>query len=422
MIKNKLTAKRIARAKPGRYADGGGLYLQVGENSASWLLRWERDRYERWHGLGSLRDVSLDEARDLARVARKLIKAGGDPIDQKRADRAAQVAARARTKTFGECATIFFEDRHKTWSRAHAAQWSSTVLGRTPTGEPVAGDYCKTLRSMPVHLIDVPMVLNVIRPLWVDKQETASRIRTRIEQVLDWARAAGLRTGDNPAALSILGNLLPKREKKSKRVKSYAAVPYAELPTFMADLRARQGSAARALEFTILTAARTNEALRAQWGEISFEDRLWTIPPSRMKAGKEHRQPLSDAAMELLHKLPREDGHPYLFVSAKPGKPLSDSMLLKTMRRIGREETAHGFRSTFSTWAHERSNANAHVIELSLAHSIGTKVEQAYRRTDLLDRRRRLLDQWGTYCTSLPPLVAGQDTQTIVPIRAAPAR
>jgi integrase len=286
MIRNKLTAKRVARAKPGRHADGGGLYLQAGENSASWLLRWERDGHERWHGLGSLRDVSLDEARDLARAARKLIKAGGDPIEQKRADHAAQAAARARTKTFGECASIFFEDRYKRWSHAHATQWSSTVLGRTLTGELAAGDYCKPLRSMPVHLIDVPMVLNVVRPLWMDKQETASRIRSRIEQVLDWARAAGLRIGDNPAALSILGNLLPKREKKSKRVKNYAAVPYAELPAFMADLRARPSSAARALEFTILTSARTDEARLATWDEINFEAKLWTVPAGRMKAAK----------------------------------------------------------------------------------------------------------------------------------------
>jgi Arm DNA-binding domain len=181
MIKNKLTAKRVARAKPGRHADGGGLYLQVGENSASWLLRWERDGHERWHGLGSLRDVSLDEARDFARAARKLIKAGGDPIDQKRAERTARVATQARTKTLGECATIFFEDRHKTWSHAHAAQWSSTVLGRTPTGEPVAADYCKTLRSMPVHLIVSDFGMDPGK--LVSKWKTRTRIIDRIVEI-----------------------------------------------------------------------------------------------------------------------------------------------------------------------------------------------------------------------------------------------
>jgi integrase len=426
MIKHGLTIKKVQRARPGRHADGHGLYLEVGERSASWTLRWQKDGKEHWHGLGSLYDLTLDEAREAAREARKIIKAGGNPIDQKRAVRAAQAQAKAKMKTFGECARAFFDDRYQTWSKSHAQQWSSTVLGVTLDGKPVTADHCRALRNMPVNMVDIPAVLSVIRPLWVgenSRQETAARLRNRIESVLNWATVAELRSGSNPAALKTLKELLPKRLKRSKRIINYASMPYQELPGFMAQLRTRTGLAARALEFAILTCSRTTEARLATWkNEIDFDAKLWTIPATRMKAGTEHRQPLSDAAIELLRKLPREDGHPYLFLSANPGQPLADSMLLKTLQRMGRTDlTVHGFRATFSTWASERTSFPSHVIELCLAHAIGKEVEAAYKRTDLLEHRRQLLSQWAAFCTT-EPVADDEKGEKVVGIGTAAGR
>jgi integrase len=235
--------------------------------------------------------------------------------------------------------------------------------------------------------------------------------------VLDFARAAGYRQGDNPADAKLIGKLLPQRTKVQP-VEHFAAMPYPELPQFLSKLRQREGSAAKALEFLILTAARTNEALGARWSEIDFENRLWIVPAERMKADREHRQPLSGAAIDLLHRLPgREDGNDLVFISSQPGKPLSAESLLRVLRRMGRlTESVHGFRSAFSDWCHERTAHSPHEIELSLAHSIGSAVEQAYRRTDLLERRRQLMESWGCYCAS-PPREAEPD-ETVVPMRS----
>jgi integrase len=410
--KGKLTIKKIERAKPGRHGDGHGLYLEVGENSASWLLRWERDGRERWHGLGSAADLTLDEAREEAREKRKLIKAGIDPIDKKRADRAAERVAKAKVRTFSECAIAYFEAQLPAWKHpAHALQWSSTVLGRTLTGQPVANDYCKPLRSLPVQAIDVPMVLSVLQPVWYEKAETARRLRNRIESVLDWATAAGLRSGDNPAALKMIGKLLPSRIKGAKE--HHAALDYRELPAFITALRARQGNDARALEFAILACARTAEVLGAKWSEIDFKDKLWIVPADRMKAGKEHRQPLSPAAINLLRKLPREADNPHVFIGSRPGMPLGDSTLQHMLKKLGCTATPHGMRATFRTWAQERTNFPDIVQEMALAHSVGSETVKAYRRGELMDKRRKLLDAWATYCAS-PATATGE----VVPLRA----
>jgi integrase len=422
---NRLTVKRIERAlrrgMADRLGDGDGLILEVGDRgSASWLLRWERHGKEHWHGLGSYADVSLDEAREEARQKRRAIRKDGiNPIETKCAERAAEQVARARTRTFGECATAYFEAHLPTWThRAHATQWSSTMLGRTLTGEAVAVDYCKALRHVPVAALDVPLVLSVIQPVWHDKPETASRIRNRIESVVDWATAAGLRPVEagNPAALKTLGKLLPKRSKGDKA--HHAAMPYRDVPALVAKLRERRGSDVAALLFLILTTARSGEVLGAKWSEVDFDAALWTVPASRMKAGKEHRQPLSQAALDLLRSLPTEHGSDFLFIGSRAGQPLTDGALLKLLRsKLGVEAaTAHGMRSCFSDWAHERSGASNIAIELSLAHSVGTQVEQSYRRTDLLKQRARLMERWGSFCTSPPVTASG--TAEVVPLRA----
>jgi integrase len=400
--KGKLTVKRVGKllGKPGRYGDGGGLYMEVGDNSASWIFRWERDGRDHWHGLGSLRDVDLDEARELAREKRRLVKSGGNPIEEKRQAVAQRRLAAARTKTFGECATIYFNDRRDGWDPRHALQWSSTVCGVLLDGTPSVSDYCRPLRNVPVQLIDVPLVLSVIQPIWKSKPETAGRVLNRIGCVLDWARAAGLRSGDNPAAMGVIGKLLPKRERRKK---SYSSVPVRDLPAVYAAIAARPGSPARALQFSILTATRTAETLDGQWSEIDFDDRVWVIPKERMKGGVEHRVPLSNAAIEMLRALPRDD-HGLLFVSSRPGQALARSSLRKVLNnKVGRSETPHGMRATFSTWASDVAHAPPPVVEACLAHAIPNVVERSYKRGTLFDRRRNLMEQWSRFCTTPQP-------------------
>jgi integrase len=409
----RLKVKDCQRAKPGRYADGGGLYLQVGDNSASWLYRWERDGRERWCGLGSFWDVSLDEARELARQARRLVKVGGDPIADKRAAQAQAKIATARTKTFRECATIYFNDRRDGWDPVHALQWSSSVLGILLDGTPSKmGGYCKGLLPMPVQMIDVPVVLSVVQPLWKTKSETARRVLNRIAEVLDWARAAGLRSGDNPANLKIIGKLLPKQERRQK---GHASVPVKELAAVYATIAALPGLAARALQFCILTTTRTSETLEAKWSEIlPLENRTWTIPPERMKGGVEHKVPLSEAAVSLLRALPT-DGGDIVFLSAKPGQPMDHNALLRVLNiHAGRDETVHGMRACFSTWASDIAHSPPPVTEACLAHQISKESERSYKRGTLFDRRRQLMDKWASYCTTIAPPVVGDNAVPIV--------
>lgn len=414
----KLTAKKVGNLlkRPGRYGDGRGLVLEVvSPTNASWLLRYQRHGRERWHGLGPAADFTLAEARLRARAARQLLHDGIDPIDQKRAMRAQQAAAAARVVTFGEAATDFYRAHAPGWKHPkHVAQWRSSILGLTLSGRPAAGDYCKALRPLPVAQIDTPTILQVLKPLWLSRPETLSRVRARIAAVLDYAKAAGYRQGDNPSSWDVIGKLLPSRGKVAP-AKHFEAVDYRDIPSFVQQLRAREGTAARALEFLILTAARSAEVREAVWREIDFDNGLWTVPPDRMKAGRPHRVPLAPEAIELLHGLYREgdsgdDG--LLFLGPQAGRPLSDSALVAVMRRMGYTAVPHGFRSSFSDWAHERTGHSNHAIELSLAHSIGAAAEKAYRRGDMLEKRCRLMADWARYCTS-PPAVQNSGVKIV---------
>jgi integrase len=402
-----LTPKRIAKLlkKPGRHHDGHGLYLQVAApTSASWLLRFMRDGRERWLGLGPLRLVGLKEARIRARDEQRKLKIDGiDPVEDKKAAKAARALAAAKAMTFVDAAKAYHLQHEAKWRNAkHSAQFLSTLKA-----------YAFPIGNLPVAAIDTGLVLKCIEPIWQTKTETASRVRGRIESVLDWATVRGYRTGDNPARWKgHLAEVLPSRGQIAK-VEHHAALPWRELPTFMSELRTREGSAARALEFAILTAARTGEVIGALWSEIDFETATWVVPAGRMKGSREHRVPLSARAVELLQDLPREDGDEHVFLGAQRGGGLSNMALAAVLKRMGRGQiTVHGFRSTFRDWAAETTNFPNHVVEMALAHVVGDRVEAAYRRGDLLTKRRQLAEAWTRFCTS-PPVVGG----TVVPLR-----
>jgi integrase len=404
----RLTVKRVARLLsagiPGRHFDEAGLYLVIeSKTNAHWERRYQLHDKTHYLGLGSARHntFTLEEAREENRQISQQLTKKIDPLKARRAERAQRAAEEAHSITFGDAAEEYFKTNAPTWRhRAHVGQWSATVLGRTPQGSPARQDYCHALRRLPVQDIDTPIIMGVLRPIWHERPETASRIRARIAAVLDWAKAAGYRTGDNAAAWDIIGKLLPSRSKVA-RVKHFEAVPYAEMPAFMSDLRERHGSAARALEFAILAAARTQEVLGATWPEIELEEGLWIILAERMKkTDREHRVPLSPQAVQLLRSLPREPDSSVVFVGTQEGKGLSDAALVGVMRRMGRSETPHGFRSSFSDWAHEQTAHSNHAIELSLSHAVGTDVERSYRRGNMFEKRRKLMQQWADYCES----------------------
>jgi integrase len=391
---NRLSAMGAARAtKPGRYADGGGLYLQVSQSGTrAWLFRFMRNGVARHMGLGSVRDVSLAEARTKAGECRKLLLSGADPIEQHRAIRLKAKFDSAHTITFRECAERHIAAHEAGWKNAkHRAQWKSTLA---TYAYPVIG-------GLSVSAVDTALVLKAIEPIWGAKPETASRLRGRIEAVLDWARARGFRHGENPARWrGHLDKLLPAR-RKIARVKHHAALPFAEIPAFMSELRARAGVSARALEFAILTATRTGETLNARWSEIDTASKIWTIPAERMKAGRAHRVPLSIRALQILEGLPREGD--FVFIGAHADRPLSNMSLLSTLRRMGRDDlTAHGFRSTFRDWCADRTTCERDVAEMALAHAIKDQSEAAYRRGDLLEKRRALMSHWANYCGLVP--------------------
>jgi integrase len=404
-----LTTKKVEREKrPGRYRDGHirGLYLQIGPTGGkSWLLRFERDGRERWFGLGPLSVVDLRTARERARAARLLLLDGIDPIDNRKAERAKLAAAKAKLLTFREGAQAYFDQHEGKWKNAkHRQQFLSTLK---TYAYPTLGD-------MAVSDIDTPAVLRVLERdrFWLEKTETASRVRARIESVLDWATVRGYRTGDNPARWrGHIGEVLPARGQVAK-VEHHAAMPWREIPAFMPELRKREGVAARALEFTILTAARTGEVIGAQWSEISLEEKLWVIPARRMKGGKEHRVPLSGRAIALLRALPTEPDNPHVFLGSRAGTGLSSMAMPQVLQRMGRGDiTVHGFRSSFRDWCSETTNFPNHVVEMALAHTVGNAVEAAYRRGDLLAKRRQLAEAWSKYCTSPPP------TGAVLPMR-----
>ncbi|MGA7809091.1 tyrosine-type recombinase/integrase [Bradyrhizobium sp.] len=405
----RLTALKVAKVKKrGMYADGGGLYLQVsgdGENTPakSWIFRFTLRGRSREMGLGSFSIFGLAEARAKAAEYRRQVYEGIDPIEARRAHRAQAVLQAAAALTFKECTKQYLAAHSAGWRNAkHAAQWNSTLK---TYAEPVIG-------SLSVHSIDTAMVMKIIEPLWSKKPETASRLRGRIEAVLDWATVRGFRQGENPARWrGHLDKLLPARAKV-RQVKHHAALPYDELPAFITALRAQEGVAARALEFLILTAARTGEVIGARPEEV--KDKIWTVPAGRMKASKEHRVPLSAAALAIVETRRKEQGGAHLFPGGKREKPLSNMAMLALLDRMGRSDlTAHGFRSTFRDWAAECTNYPNEVVEMALAHTINNKVEAAYRRGDLFDKRKSLMSDWATFCA-----LSGGADQKIIPIRA----
>jgi integrase len=378
---NRLNARKVATlADPGLHADGNGLYLNVsGSGTKSWRLIYSHRSKRRELGLGSLTAVSLAEAREKTLNARKLLS---DGIDPKAAWRKSEVPQ----STFGEVATDFIEGHEEGWkNKKHRQQWRNTLA-----------TYAKPIWDKPVAEVDVDDLLQILRPIWTTKNETASRLRGRIERVLDVAKARRLRTGENPAAWR--GNLsviLPKRKKGPKR--HHPAMPFAEVPAFMQELCLRPALAARALKLTILTASRTSETLGARWSEIDLDAKLWIIPSERMKAGKEHRMPLSSPAMAVLQSLEQLDD--FVFSGFKVGKHLSNMTMEMLLRRMEVDQfTVHGFRSSFRDWCGDKApQFPREVAEQALAHAVGNEVERAYRRSDALEQRRELMDLWADY-------------------------
>jgi integrase len=394
----KLTALKVARKlPPGMYADGAGLYLQVtGEGAKSWIFRFSLRGRSREMGLGSISAMSLSDARTKAAQCRRLRQDGIDPIEARKALRAQAALDAAQTLTFKQAAGSYIAAHRAGWKNAkHAAQWGSTLANYAE----------RVIGALSVQAIDTTLVLKVLEPIWKAKPETASRVRGRIEAILDWAKVRGLRQGENPARWrGHLDHILPAKTKV-RRVKHHAALPYPDMPAFMAALRVQDSIAARALELTTLTAARTGDTIGAVWDEVSLSDKVWTVPAERMKAGKEHRVPLSGRALAILGEAQsaRMPESRYVFPGGKAGKPLSNMAMTEVLRRMERGDiTVHGFRSTFRDWAAERTNFPNEVVEMALAHAVGDKVEAAYRRGDLLEKRRRLMAEWATYCNAPP--------------------
>jgi integrase len=389
---NQLTSLKIARLNTaGRYGDGLGLWLQVGPTGGkAWLFRYQRAGKARQMGLGALHTISLAEARDKARECRKLLLAGMDPIEAKRDHRTRTALAKAQGTTFRECAERYIGAHQASWRNPkHAAQWPATL----------ASYVFPHIGALPVAAIDTDLVLKCIEPIWAAKPETAGRIRGRIELILDWAKAREMRLGENPARWrGHLDKLLPAKSKIAP-TKHHAALSYREMAKFMALLRKRSGISVIALQFTILTAARTSEAIGAEQGEVDSKNRIWIVPAVRMKARREHRVPLADTTLKLLKSLPTEKGNPHLFIGARSGAAVSNMAMLEVLREMDRGDlTVHGFRSTFRDWAAETTNYPNEVVEMALAHAVGDKVEAAYRRGDLFEKRRALANDWARYC------------------------
>jgi integrase len=391
--------------RPGRFADGGGLYLQVsagkkGGVTKCWLFRYMRGHLSRNGkplsrelGLGPLsinkRDgyITTKEARDRAYRARESLKAGIDPLDAKRAHRAAERLEGAKAMTFSQCGAEYIKDHQAGWKgQKHVKLWKGSLAKYV---DPLIG-------SLPVAAVDTGLVLKVLRPIWETKTKTAVDIRSRIELILSWAKIHGYRDDENPARWKgHLDNALPKPSKIAK-VTHLAAMPYEELPRFMSELPQQEGTAAAALEWTILTAVRSDDTFGFTWPEVDTEKKVWTIPAARMKAEADHRVPLSDRALAILQKLDRKTK--FVFPGENPNKKLPHEDMLKVLKGdLGRPFTVHGFRSTFKDWASEQTAYSNEVSEMALAHKIQSKVESAYRRGDLFEKRRALMADWAAF-------------------------
>ena len=387
-MQGRLTARRVATlSAPGKYGDGRNLWYRIrSDGSSGWVFRYTLRGRAREMGLGPGPDVSLKEARDKAAQARQLLRQGIDPIEARRK----AYAARRRVPSFRQCVGEFIAAHEAAWrNRKHCRQWHNTLA---TYAFPVMGD-------QPVDAIGTDEVLCALQPIWQAKTETASRVRGRIERVLDWARARGLREGENPARWrGHLDKLLPK-PTDVRAVRHHAALAWKDLPSFMDLLRKRTGLASRALEFAILTAARSGEVRGMRWSEVSHD--VWTLSARRMKGKREHRVPLSDRALAILDEMRGFGSEPgqRVFPGMRPGRPLSDMSLGAVLKRMGRGDlTVHGFRSTFRDWAAEETHFPREVCEEALAHVLVSKVEAAYRRGDLFEKRRRLMTAWEKYC------------------------
>ena len=400
---NRLTAKAVEHAERD-ICDGYGLWLQYSPiyKTKSWLFRFMIDGKADSMGLGPVATVSLAKARAKAEQARDLVREGINPREHRDAERRSRKVAEAKAISFKQCAAKYIEASRPSWkNEKHANQWLGT-FAETRRGRKVFPAATQLVNDLPIDAIDTGLVLKVLEPLWAKTPETASRVRGRVEAALDWAKVRGFRDGENPARWKgHLDKILQRRAKLTRG--HHKAVPYAEMPAFMAELRQRSGMSARALEVAILTAARTGEALGAGWAEIDLNARLWTVPAARMKSGREHRVPLSERMVEVLMALPREGG--FVFPGVRGDRPLASSALLNLVRAmLGPGATVHGFRSTFKDWAAEQTAYPNELSEIALAHAVSDKVEAAYRRGDMMEKRRRLMADWAAYCerTSRP--------------------
>jgi integrase len=416
-LKSKQVGRLVRAGEPGRHYDGQGLRLEIkGPNNASWVSRYQIDGVTRYMGLGSAKTFTLVEARERNRkLVRQKLADNVDPVATRRADHAARQAAAAKAMTFCEAARRFLEQHNAKWANLkHRSQWENTL--RT-YAEPIIG-------QLAVSEIDVSLVLKVLEQprqaarrypagsLWDARPETANRLRGRIEAILDWAKARGHRTGDNPAAWDVIGKVLPARGGP----KHHAALPYKDIPAFAASLLEQGGVTAQALAFAVLTAARSQEVLSARWSEVDLERGVWTVPAARMKMRREHRVPLAPLVIEMLRSLCRErDGDDgYLFIGTQRGRPLGHTTLQQLLKRMHQPVTVHGFRSSFRDWAGERTAFVHDICEAALAHTKG-KTERAYQRGDLFTKRRKLMEAWAKFALARP--VNQQTGGEFVPMR-----
>ena len=394
-VLNRLSDVAVrAKKRPGYCADGGNLYLRVAPGGAKgWIFRCTIAGRTRDAGLGSYPTVSLVKAREQAESYRRLVAAGVDPIQARDEHRQAARIKAATARTFEHCAGSFIASHELGWrSETTGTLWRSTLATHV---FPIMG-------ALPVEQIDTALVLRVLQPIWGEKPATASRVRAIIERILNWAKARGYRSGENPALWrGHLDHLLPA-PFKVRSVRHHPALAYSELPAFMEQIRARDGLAPRALEFLVLTASRRGEALGALWHEIDLKDRTWTIKGDRMKSGREHRVPLSPRAVAILGEMAKLRLNEFVFPGMKQGRPLSDMGVRILLRELRPEITKHGFRSTFRDWAAETTSFPNHVVEMALAHSVSDAVEAAYRRGNLLEKRRKLMEAWAAFCARTP--------------------
>jgi len=384
----RLTVRFVQHAPIGWHCDGRGLYLQctAGADGAvcrSWVYRFVLNGRQRYMGLGSVADISLGEAREKVTAARKLRLEGVDPLEARKAQQTAARLEAAKSMTFGQCVDAYLETHEAAWrNEKHAAQWRMTLTR-----------YCEPISDLPVQAIDTDLVLRVLTPLWKTRTETAKRLRGRIERVLSWAKGRGLRDGENPARWGGHLDEMLADPAKLAPIEHHPALPYLELPALMIELRARDSLVARALEFAVLTAARTGEVTGAQWDEIDLGAKTWTVPAARMKAGKQHCVPLCDRALEILQSLDRRGDRVF---------PIANGAMLELLGQMRPGASVHGMRSSFTDWAHETTGFPEAVIDEALAHKITDKVRAAYRRGNLFEKRRLLMAQWNKFCCEKP--------------------